>query len=161
MLKAAAKAAMDPVLITKNSVQPNRNAGIRPKQSRIKTYKPPALGIMALSSPKVSAPISESTPPTTHAPIANGTELPTERSTTPGTRKMPDPITTPTTRKNKSLNRNARRELSFVGILRGLGIFRCRVHKFSTEQDRSIQPETANFNCNLCFTLQSGTLASF
>src|SRR5271165_1178134 len=63
---------------------------------------------MALSSPYVSAPISDSTPPTTHAAIASGTELPTERSTPPGTRKMPDPITVPTTRKNRSLKRSAR-----------------------------------------------------
>src|SRR5271165_786359 len=63
---------------------------------------------MALSSPYVSAPISDSTPPTIHAAIASGTELPTERSTPPGTRKMPDPITVPTTRKNRSLRRSAR-----------------------------------------------------
>src|ERR1035441_7842323 len=58
---------------------------------------PPACGIMAASSPYVSAPLTVSSPVSAHA-ANNQLALPIWRDISAGTIKMPDPIMTPTRR---------------------------------------------------------------
>src|SRR5205807_7024087 len=107
---------MEPVLTTKKRIHPNKNAGKRPKQSRIWTYKPPASGLIALNSPYVRAPNRERTPPRNHTDRASKTEFPTALSTRPGTRKIPDPMTVPTINNTKSRSRKTRRRPGALGL---------------------------------------------
>src|SRR5687768_14516434 len=69
---------------------------------------PPACGFMAPSSPYVSAPSSESTPPTSQTVRASPTCPPLCARTLPGTRKMPEPMTVPTSSSVRSVWRSVR-----------------------------------------------------
>src|SRR4051812_30774033 len=88
--------------MTRKKVQPYRKAVSGPNASRRYTYRPPAAGFIAPSSPYASAPSSESTPPTVQTTSAGPACPPAWRSTPPGTRKMPDPITVPITMRIRS-----------------------------------------------------------
>ena len=73
-----------------------------PYASRRYTYRPPAAGFIAPSSPYASAPSSERAPPTTQTTSAGPACPPAWRKTPPGTRKMPEPITVPITMRIRS-----------------------------------------------------------
>src|SRR4051812_2685599 len=88
--------------MTRKKVQPYRKAVSGPNASRRYTYRPPAAGFIAPSSPYASAPSSERTPPATQTTSAGPACPPAWRSTPPGTRKMPDPITVPITMRIRS-----------------------------------------------------------
>src|SRR3954470_7159338 len=88
--------------MTRKNVQPYRKAVSGPNASRRYTYRPPAAGFIAPSSPYASAPSSERTPPTVQTTSAGPACPPAWRSTPPGTRKMPDPITVPMTMRIRS-----------------------------------------------------------
>src|SRR5205823_2494944 len=79
-----------------SSAHPNRNAGARPKLSRMYTYTPPVRGYIAESSAKVNAPASAITAPSTQPPTNRGTEG-TRDATTAGVRKIPEPMVEPAT----------------------------------------------------------------
>src|SRR2546427_4950812 len=105
---AAASVASDPLPMTRNIVQPYRNAGSGPNASFKYAYSPPESGFAAPSSANVSAPSSDSTPPTIHAASAMPPE-PASRTTPPGVRKIPDPMTVPTVMKIRSRSERVRR----------------------------------------------------
>src|SRR5256885_5236800 len=81
--------------MSSSSVQPNRNAGSRPKPSRTYTYTPPERGNIAASSAYVSAPHNASSPPTPHTKsISTGSGA--RPAITAGVRKIPPPMVEPT-----------------------------------------------------------------
>ena len=94
--------------MTRNIVQPYRNAGSGPNASFKYAYSPPESGFAAPSSANVIAPSSDSTPPTIHAASAMPPE-PASRTTPPGVRKIPDPMTVPTVMKIRSRSERVRR----------------------------------------------------
>src|SRR5689334_18771946 len=73
------------------------------------TYTPPASGRAAQSSPYVSAPNRESTPPSSQTISAGPTAPPVCLITLPGTRKIPDPIAILATANARSLVVRVRR----------------------------------------------------
>src|SRR5881396_1978390 len=81
--------------ISTSSVHPNRNAGNRPKPSRMYTYTPPERGNSAASSAYVRAPHNASNPPSTHTPNI-GSGVGTRSAMTAGVRKIPPPMVDPT-----------------------------------------------------------------
>ena len=62
---------MPPVLPMKKRIHPNRKPASRPYASLMRTYSPPARGIIALSSAYVRAPAIASRPATIHTAITS------------------------------------------------------------------------------------------
>src|SRR5207247_10310449 len=82
--------------MTRNSVHPYRKPHSGENASRRYTYWPPALGIIAASSPYDSAPTTVRMPVMTQA-TSSQPGLPLSRAICADTMKMPEPIIEPTT----------------------------------------------------------------
>ena len=104
---ATATAAIVPVWITRNNVQPYRKPGNGPSDSRRKMYWPPARGNIAASSPYASAPSTVITAVSSQTTSSQNGE-PMVRPMSADTMKMPEPIIDPATSMVASVNVRAR-----------------------------------------------------
>ena len=93
---ATATAAIVPLWTIKNCDQPYRKPTGRPYASVIKTYGPPAFGIIAASSPKQRAPVTVIMPASSHA-SSSQPGAPRRRADSADTMNIPLPIIEPTT----------------------------------------------------------------
>src|SRR6185312_8840501 len=87
---------MAPDAMSSSDIQPYRNAGSPPNDSRMYTYGPPACGSSAPSSAYVSAPAKPTSPPNAQIAMTQPAEG-SAMAASDGVKKMPLPMIPPTT----------------------------------------------------------------